>query len=313
MIAILLIVLPIFALILAGWVARRMNLLGPTAATELNNFVVYLALPALLFDIVVHAKWHDVWQPGFIAAFGGSALILFSGTVAAAMLIGRRTLADGAVMGLNTGYPNSAFIGFPLALTIFGPASQPLVLVATIITVSIVFALSFVAMEASLQTDRHVGRMLAKVGRAIATNPIVIAPAMGAGWHVTGLALPMPVESFLHLLRPVAAPTALVAVGLFIAGSQQTHRRHRGVIAVLTVAKLIGHPLLAWTIGTALGLGTMALHVAVLIAALPTGTGPFMLAKLYDRPAAETADVILVTTILSVATVTIYLWMIGAG
>ena len=66
----LLIVLPIFALILAGWVTRKIGVLGAAATTELNRFVVYLALPALLFDIVAHAHWADIWQPGFIAAFG---------------------------------------------------------------------------------------------------------------------------------------------------------------------------------------------------------------------------------------------------
>ncbi len=69
MVATFLIVLPIFGLILAGWLARWFSLLGPQATRELNQFVVYLALPALLFDIVAHARWEELWQPGFIGAF----------------------------------------------------------------------------------------------------------------------------------------------------------------------------------------------------------------------------------------------------
>jgi len=64
MISTLTVVLPIFALIFAGWLVRRLGILGPQATTELNRFVVYLSLPALLFDIVAHARWADLWQPG---------------------------------------------------------------------------------------------------------------------------------------------------------------------------------------------------------------------------------------------------------
>ena len=81
MLATFLIVLPIFGLILAGWLARRLNILGPNATSELNQFVVYLALPALLFDIVVHAQWAELWQPGFIGAFGSSIAALFLTTL----------------------------------------------------------------------------------------------------------------------------------------------------------------------------------------------------------------------------------------
>jgi predicted permease len=57
----MLIVLPIFALIGAGWIARRSGVLGPHATGEINRFVVWLALPALLFDIVAKARWSD-WR-----------------------------------------------------------------------------------------------------------------------------------------------------------------------------------------------------------------------------------------------------------
>ncbi len=64
------IVLPIFALIGVGWVARRVAWMGPEGALELNRFMVYLGMPALLFQIMAKASFRDLAQPGFIAAFG---------------------------------------------------------------------------------------------------------------------------------------------------------------------------------------------------------------------------------------------------
>ena len=82
MLSTLTVVLPIFALIFAGWLARRIGVLGEHATTELNRFVVYLALPALLFDIIAKARWSDIWQPAFIATFGLGVAIVFVITLA---------------------------------------------------------------------------------------------------------------------------------------------------------------------------------------------------------------------------------------
>jgi malonate transporter and related proteins len=57
--------------------ARPARVLGDHATTELNRFVVYLALPALLFDIIAKARWSDIWQPAFIATFGLGVAVVF--------------------------------------------------------------------------------------------------------------------------------------------------------------------------------------------------------------------------------------------
>ena len=62
------VVLPVFALILAGYLCRRTGRLGETASTELNRFVVWLALPALLFKVTATSTWEQIWQPGFVAS-----------------------------------------------------------------------------------------------------------------------------------------------------------------------------------------------------------------------------------------------------
>ena len=65
------VVLPVFALILLGYLCRRSGRMGPTGASELNRFVVWLGLPALLFSLTAKADWAHIWQPGFLLAFSG--------------------------------------------------------------------------------------------------------------------------------------------------------------------------------------------------------------------------------------------------
>lgn len=307
----LVVVLPIFALIFAGWFARRIGVLGPHATTELNRFVVYLALPALLFDIIAHARWADVWQPGFIAAFGLSGALIFGVTVAF-RLRRPRHLADAAIDGLNAGYANTGFIGFPLALVALGRQAMAPTMIATIITVCAIFAVAIVLIEIGLQTETlrtHVGM---KVGRSLLRNPLLVAPALGTLVPLAGLGIPVPIESFLKLLGGAASPCALVALGLFLAAERKTIDRDIGSTALLVGFKLVLQPTVAWVLASGVfGLSPLLTHAAVLLAALPTGTGPFMLAELYGREADVTSNVVLVSTVASILTVSGYLAVAG--
>ncbi|MFB0488248.1 malonate transporter [Methylobacterium sp. OAE515] len=314
MLSTLLVVLPIFALIFAGWLARRIGVLGAAATTELNRFVVFLALPALLFDVTAHAHWSAIWKPGFIGAFGLSSLAIFALTV----LIRRgegRPLADAALDGLNAGYANTGFMGFPLALVAFGPEALAPTTVATILTVCAVFAVAIVLIETGLRREAAAagqggarGPVWRTVGRSLLRNPLLVAPALGALVPSLGLALPTPVETFLKLLGGAASPCALVALGLFLAQKRGRQSGQGRVAGLLVGLKLAAHPLLAYGLGRYLfDLPPLLLHVAVLMAALPTGTGPFMLAEFYRREADLTATVVLVSTVLAVLTVSGYL------
>lgn len=307
MLSTLSVVLPIFALIFAGWLTRRIGVLGPHATGELNRFVVYLALPALLFDIVAHASFAQIWQPGFALAFGLGALIVFGLTIAI-RLRGPRHLADAALDGLNAAYANNGFVGFPLAAAALGTQALAPTLISVIITVCVLFALAIVLIETGLQTEKQRGRLALKVAKSLVRNPLLVAPALGALVPLFGLTVPVPAETFLKLLGGAASPCALVALGLFLAAKRQgAGDSINGAAALLVFLKLIVQPGVTYVLAVLFGLSPALVHAAVLVSALPTGTGPFMLAEFYRREADVTSRTILISTILSVFTVSAYL------
>ena len=308
----LLTVLPVFALIFSGWLARRLALLGAAATSELNRFVVYLALPALLFDVTATAKPQEIWQPGFILAFGIPAFLVFGVTVAVRRLSGH-PLADSAVDGLAAGYANTGYMGFPLVLAVFGHDGLALTLIASILTICILFAVGIATLETGLQGGSRGIALALKVAGKLARNPIVLSPALGAIFPVTGMALPDVAGQFFKLLGGAASPCALVALGLFLAADHgKAPRGQNATAGVFIGAKLLVQPILTYILAVkVLHLAPLTAHCAVLIAALPTGTGPFMLAEFYGREAALTARVVLVSTVISLLTVTAYLSLIG--
>jgi predicted permease len=300
-------VFPIFALILAGFLCAKRRVLDDAATDALNKFVVWLALPALLFQAMAGITWPALDHPGFVAAFGGGA----AATFAVSFLLGgardaSHRLADRSIEGLDASYANTGFMGIPLCLAAFGPASLVPAIIATILTACVLFAGAIVLIETDLGETPHLGATVGKVCRSLARNPLLVSPVLGLATAVfqaeLGMVLPAPVFTFTKLLGGAASPCALVTIGLFLAQSQAA--RETGIIIRLVALKLLLQPAITFILAfRVFEMPILWAHTALLVSALPIGTGPFMLAKLYNREAAITSRAILVSTVLSLATV----------
>ncbi|XXF07946.1 AEC family transporter [Pseudomonas sp. D2-3] len=302
------VILPVFALILAGFACRRLGLLGATAASEINRMVVWLCMPALLFEAMATVVWDEIWQPGFIFAYGIATLGLF---VLVLLVTLRRTgsLADASVRGLSASYANTGYMGIPLCLLVFGDAGMEPALIACLIVICVLFALAVVCIEVGLQNEKSVLAAVRQVGLALLSNPIVMAPVLGGLWAATAQPLPAPLHQFLKLLAAATGPCALIALGLFLA-EKHAGPKLRGTGLVLI--KLVAHPLLTWALAVhVFRLPPMWTHAALLLSALPTGTGPFMLAEFYRREGAEVSSTILLSTLGSLLTLSICLYLIA--
>ncbi len=296
--------LPVFAMIAAGYAAARTGIIPAAANRELNRFVVWIALPCLMFSIVATTDWRALWDTDFVIASLAGSLIAF----AAGMGIGRTRglgMADIAVDGLNASYSNAAYIGLPLFLLVLGPASAPYVIISSTLTLMTLFACALVTIE--LGHNRHLGLMyaLAKTLSGVIRNPVMIGPLAGLSWWLTGWPLPAPVDNFTHLLGAAASPTALVAIGLFLAERPLREALSNRFVLALSGAKLVLHPLVTALIALpVLGMAPRTATIAIAIAALPTGTGPFMVAGFYARDGKVTSGTILLSTIASVVSIT---------
>lgn len=305
-------VLPLFALILGGYIAGRRRILGATATDSLNSFVVWMALPALLFQAMATISWEEIRQPGFFAASGIAMAVVFGASFIADRREGRR-LADSSLSSLAAAYGNAGYMGIPLCIMVLGDASLPAVVIMTLLTACILFAFSIVLVELDLQRTATLASTLKKVGLTLLRNPLVCAPL--AGLVVSGMewTLPAPVLQFTNLLGAAASPCALVTIGLFL--SQSSVSGQHTIVWRIVALKLIAHPLLAYILVTwVFDMPPMWAAAAVLLAALPVGTGPFMVAKLYDREPAVASQATLYSTVASVLTVSLLVsWMTPAS
>ncbi len=147
---------------------------------------------------------------------------------------------------------------------------------------------------------------------SLARNPLIVSPIAGVLFASTHVALPQSAETFLKLLSGAASPCALVSLGLFLAEKRPSEAGSRGISLLLTGVKLLGQPALTWWLAARVfGLSSTLVEMAVVLAALPTGTGPFMLAEFYRREAHITSRTILLSTVGSVVTLSLLLLVMG--
>ncbi|WAV88516.1 AEC family transporter [Oxalobacter aliiformigenes] len=310
MLAIANIVLPIFALIIAGYFLRRKNILSVNACTELNRYVVWLALPALMIDVMINSSWSELYQPEFFYAFELGVFIIFFGVLAFHWLK-TKNLANATVDATSASYANTGFIGLPLCALTFGADKLGPAMIAAILTVSANFAVSIIFIEASSQSGKSLWITLRNVAVSLCKNPLIVAPVIAGILCASGVQLPYGAAQSIRLLGASASPCALVATGLFLAQRQESTSP---VIAIeLVVFKLVIQPLIVWYLAfQVFTMPPLWAKSAVILSALPTGTGPFMLAELYGKGGGIASRTIFLSTVLGIVTLSICLTILQA-
>lgn len=300
------IVLPVFGIILLGYLARRTELLGQPSTDGLNRFVYYIALPPLLFLTTARLAPDEALHWPFIATYSaGLAITMVLAAVAARMFFGHRDIAGTTLHVMAAGFSNTVYLGVALFQAAFGDeGTLPAVLAALIGN----FFLVPPALALLELSGRRPGQRVHRVIlRTLFANPVVTSMLLGFAWSMLELPLPRPGERLLALLAGAAGPAALFALGMSLYGFPL--RRGGGEVAWLVVAKLAIQPLVtALIVYWIWPLEPFWADSAVLMAAIPTGATVFVLAQQYGYFEQRSAVVIVATTVLSVIPLS---WMLA--
>jgi predicted permease len=304
--SVLAVTFPFFALVLAGYLAARRRMLPFEAIGGLNSFVLFFALPCMLYRFGANTPIAQMLDPVALGVYLLCALLMVGGTVKASMNA-RIRWNDASFGALVAAFPNTGFMGVPLLVALLGAAAAGpailTILVDLVITSSLCIALSRLD-----GADQHGASEAAKKAlRGVALNPMPWAILLGGASSALGMKPVAPVMNTIGLLADAASPVALFTIGAVLARSQAVAaaEEHGPMPAkdYLPVAliKLIVHPLLVWAVGMAaraagLPLDAFTLKVMVLVAALPSASNVSLLAERFGADTGRIARIILLTT-----------------
>jgi hypothetical protein len=318
---ILSVTIPFFALVLAGYLAARRHVLPESAIPGLNAFVLYFALPCMLFRFGNATPVLELLNPVAFAVWLVAALLIVFVTVA--FSLNRRIgLKDAAFGALVAAFPNSGFMGLPLVAALLGPAATGAMVTTLLVDLFVTSSLCIALAEAAGAARDHGAGARAALARALRgaiSNPLPWAIALGAVASAAGLKLSGPVDTIVRLLADAATPVALFTIGAVLhRAGQHVHGRTAPVDFVpVALVKLFLHPLLVFALAMAaraLGLPLSSLQVTVLTltAALPSASNVSLLAERFGADNGRIARIIMTSTVVAFVSFSALAWVFGA-
>jgi predicted permease len=306
--------MPFFALILLGVVAARRWQVPEQGLAWLNIFLVYFALPSLIFLVVSAAPFEQLVNWPFVTATSAVTIAAFIAVVALSRLLLGTELKTAALQGTAGSYGNVGYMGLPLSVAFFGPeAAVPAALIFCFDC-----ALQFVmtAFLATLADERkeeaHWRDVALRILKQVATHPFIVATALGVVGSAIRFEPPGALATVLDMLMKAAGPTALFALGVTVG-----MRRFEGVgpdLVLVSLMKNLVQPVLAFlVVGMVPGVAPLWLNVAVMMAALPTASNAFILASQYRAYVGGASTAVIVTTLFSAATIPLIVYAMRAG
>ena len=326
--AIFAVTFPFFALVLLGYLSARRGVLPESAIPGLNGFVLFFALPCMLFQFGASRPFGELIDPVLIGMYAACALLLVFFTIA---LTWRRTagasglsLKDSSFVALVSTFPNSGFMGVPLLVGLLGDAAAgPLIgaiLVDLVLTSSLCLALARMGPGEGAAAQGGMAGGFLRALRGAVSNPLPWAIALGAAVAASGFGLPTPVAQIVKMLGDAATPVALFTIGAVLWRAESHTHTRTPVVGYLPLAmvKLFIHPMLvlgAGLVAGALGaqISNFNLMVLVLTAALPSASNVSILAERYGADNGRVARIIMLSTVMAFVTFSVFSWLLGAG
>lgn len=317
--AIFAVTFPFFALVVCGYFAARQRVLPEAAIPGLNLFVLYFALPCLLFRFGASTPLAELLNPAVLAVYALAGLLIVAFTIAVT-LSPRVHLKDAAFGALVAAFPNLGFMGVPMLIALLGPAATGPLSAAILFDIVVTSSLCVGLAQAHDAAGRGRGATISNALRGTAQNPLPWAIVFGALASYLGFALPGPIDQVVRMLGDAATPVALFSIGsvLWRAGQHAHTRTPVALYLPVALIKLVAHPLLVFTLGTAataLGapLSPFNLTVLVLAAALPSASNVSLMAERYEADNGRVARIILASTVMAFLSFSLLASLLGAG
>jgi predicted permease len=306
MLDVLRVTFPFFALVLCGYLAARRQMLPFEAIPGLNGFVLYFALPCMLFRFGASTPIAQLLDAGAFFMYLFCALVMVAFVVAVTLnrRIGWNDAAFGALVGA---FPNTGFMGVPLLVALLGAAAAGPAIVTIVIDMVITTSLCIALSRLDGAGQNGVGHAAKNALLGMTKNPMPWSILLGTFFSAFQGELPGPVEKTVALLADSASPVALFTIGAVLARSQKiAHHEQHGPLTwkdyvPVALIKLFLHPLLVLAVGLAVismgvPIDAFALKVMVLVAALPSASNVSMLAERFGADNVRIARIILVST-----------------
>ena len=304
------IVVPVFAIIALGYLAVRFRLYPSEGVRGLVAFVNNFATPCLLFQAMLTADFASAFNVHIIVSFYAGALFCFiAGTIIARRVFKNRP-GEGVASGFSAMFSNTVLLGIPILHRAWGEAALPVVFSIIALHAPLLITVGMLVMELVRRDGAPLHRAMGVAAIRIVQNPLLWGIALGLAFNLMRIDLPEAGDAFLGMMAAAVLPAALFGLG----GALNEYRLAENWQQALAMAvlSLIVQPAIAWVLMVPVfGVSHELARYGVLLAAMPAGINVYVFATYYNRAVNVATNVILLSTLMSIATVSGWLFVLS--
>lgn len=291
--------MPLFILIVLGWVLVRWRKWPESISQALNRMVFKIALPAMLFRLMSDfSKNPPVDARLLIAFFGGCLIVFILGRIIATRVFQLDGIS-GSVFALGGIFSNNVMLGLPIATVMLGEKAIPSVALVLVFNGLILWTLATVSVEWYKHGSLSL-KGFSKTAVSVLKNPLIIAILSGTLFSLTGLPLPQMIDQPISMLGKIAVPLALVALGMSLAAYKIKEGLKESY--AICLLKLIVQPLVIWGLALLIGLPPLESKVVVLLGSMSLGINVYLMSQQFNALTGPAATSMLLSTIFSAVT-----------
>jgi predicted permease len=301
---------PLFALVLVGYVLKRFARLPESWSKGLAWLVFSVALPVMLFRLMSKLSSLPPVDERLLFAYFGSCLLVFAVGRVIAWRVFAMNGVEQSVFALGGIFSNNVMLGLPLSTLILGEAATPSVALILVFNALILWTL----VTASVEWARHGSLSLhggARTLVAVLTNPIVAAIVSGALFSLAGFSIAAPLDLPLSLIGKAAAPLALIALGMGLA--EYGIRVGLRISLAISGINVLLQPLVVWLLARLLGLPPMETQVVVLLASIGVGANVYLMSRQFKVLEGAVAGSLVISISIAALTTPLILTLVQAG
>lgn len=294
--------IPIFLMMLLGMLFRKLGWMDEVFAAKMNKFVFLVPLPVLLFEQLATVDFSEVWDIKFILfCFVVTAISITISTLISLLW------KDRSIKGefIQATYRSSAaLLGIAFIQNIYGTAGMaPLMIIGSVPLYNI---MAVVVLSVFKPGNNSFDKALVKKTlKGIATNPIIIGIVAGFVWSALKLPMPSILHKTVSSIGATATPMGLMSMGATFEMKKATSKMKPTLVAVFM--KLVGFCAIFLPMATLLGFRNEELIAILVMLGSATTVSCFVMARNMGHEGTLSSGVIMMTTLLSAFTLTMWL------
>ncbi len=300
--------MPVFLMVVLGFVLRRTGIVDEVFAKKTNDFVFRFVLPVTLYKQLATTDFLSSWDTGFVVYCALATLASIALMIVLARFLAKPSQRGEFIQGSFRA--SQALLGLAYLTNLYGSANYvPLMLLVSVLLYNItavILLMAYAPDPARNLKSLSRGQLARRLGKGIVTNPLIIGILLGGLWSVIGLPMGSVYGQVVTDVAKLATPLGLIGMGASLDLKKMSSEL--GCALLASFFKLVGLAAIFLPVAVLFGFRGERLATALIMLASPTTVSGYVMAKNAGYDGVLTSDIVILTTVASAFTMTGWIW-----